>query len=80
MSDLRGIYALWYREFKVFCREQSRLVASVASPVLWLLIIGGGLGSVISFSGINFLSSLFPGFFFGPGAFLSVFGAYIVFG
>ena len=45
MSDLRGIYALWYREFKVFCREQSRLVASVASPVLWLLIIGGGLGS-----------------------------------
>ncbi|MGA2104565.1 ABC transporter permease [Methanoregula sp.] len=79
MSDLRGIYALWYREFKVFCREQSRLVASVASPVLWLLIIGGGLGSVISFSGINFLSFLFPGILLQTALFSAVFfGVYIV--
>ena len=79
MSDLRGIYALWYREFKVFCREQSRLVASIASPLLWLLIIGGGLGSIISLAGINFLSFLFPGILLQTALFSAVFfGVYIV--
>ncbi len=79
MSDLRGIYALWYREFKVFSRERSRLVASIASPVLWLLIIGGGLGSVLSFGGINFLSFLFPGILLQTALFSAVFfGVYIV--
>ena len=32
MSDLKGIYALWYREFKVFQRERSRMVASIVNP------------------------------------------------
>jgi len=79
VSDLRGIYALWYREFKVFQRERSRLVASVANPLLWLLIIGGGLGSVLSFGGINFLSFLFPGILLQTALFSAVFfGVYIV--
>ena len=79
MSDLRGIYTLWYREFKVFLRERSRLVASIASPILWLLIIGGGLGSVISFGGLNFLSFLYPGILMQAALFSAVFfGVYIV--
>jgi ABC-2 type transport system permease protein len=32
MSELKGIYALWYREFKVFQREKSRVVASIVNP------------------------------------------------
>ena len=51
MSELKGIYALWYRETKVFLRERSRVVSSIINPLLWLLIIGGGLGSVVSFGG-----------------------------
>ena len=79
MSDLRGIYALWYREYKVFLREQSRIVASVVNPLLWLLIIGGGLGSVLSFGGVNYVSFLYPGVLVECALFSSVFfGVYIV--
>lgn len=79
MSELRGIYALWYREYKVFLRERSRIVASIVNPVLWLLIIGGGLGSVLSFGGINYLSFLYPGILIQSALFSAVFfGVYIV--
>ena len=46
MSELKGIYALWYRETKVFLRERSRIISSIINPLLWLLIIGGGLVGV----------------------------------
>lgn len=79
MSDIRGIYALWYREYKVFLRERSRIVASVVNPVLWLVIIGGGLGSVLSFGGVNYVSFLFPGILVQAALFSAVFfGVYIV--
>jgi ABC-2 type transport system permease protein len=79
MSDLKGIYALWYREFKVFQREKSRVVASIVNPVLWLVIIGGGLGSVVSFGGVDYLSFLYPGILVQSALFSAVFfGVYIV--
>ena len=42
---LGKLYALWLREFKVFLRERSRLVASIFTPLLWLFVIGSGFGS-----------------------------------
>jgi ABC-2 type transport system permease protein len=79
MSDLKGIYALWYRETKVFQRETSRIVASIVNPILWLLIIGGGLGSSISISGTNYMTFIFPGVLMQTVLFSSVFfGVYIV--
>ncbi|ABS54945.1 ABC-2 type transporter [Methanoregula boonei 6A8] len=79
MNDLLGIYALWYREYKVFLRERSRLVASVVNPVLWLLIIGGGFGSVVSFGNVSFLTFLFPGILVQLSLFSAIFfGVYIV--
>ena len=79
MSDLSGIYALWYREYKVFLRERSRIVASVVNPLLWLLIIGGGLGSVLSFGGVDYVSFLYPGVLVQCALFSAVFfGVYIV--
>ena len=79
MSDLKGIYALWYREFKVFQREKSRVVSSIINPILWLLIIGGGLGSVISFGGVNYQSFIYPGVLIQSALFSAVFfGVYIV--
>lgn len=79
MSDLKGIYALWYREFKVFLRERSRIISSVINPLLWLIIIGGGLGSAISFGGINYQTFIFPGVLIQSALFSSVFfGVYIV--
>lgn len=48
-SELRGIYTLWLREWRRFVRDRSRLIGSLVTPVLWLVIFGTGLGS--SFTG-----------------------------
>jgi ABC-2 type transport system permease protein len=79
MSELKGIYALWYRETKVFLRERSRVISSIINPLLWLLIIGGGLGSAVSFEGADVMSFIFPGVLIQTALFSSVFfGVYIV--
>ena len=83
MSELKGIYALWYREIKVFSRERSRIISSIVNPILWLLVIGGGLGSAVSFKGIfqeiDYQSFIYPGILVQTALFSSVFfGVYIV--
>ena len=79
MSELKGIYALWYRETKVFLRERSRIISSIINPLLWLLIIGGGLGAVVSFGGVNYQTFIYPGILIQTALFSSVFfGVYIV--
>jgi len=59
MSELSGFYAVWYREFKVFWREKSRLVSSIISPLLWLVIFGGGLGSRVEVGEVGYQHSYF---------------------
>ena len=44
MSEIRGIYTLWNREVLRFLRERTRLISSVITPILWLVIFGTGLG------------------------------------
>jgi ABC-2 type transport system permease protein len=78
-NELTGILAIWYREFKVFLREKSRIVGSVVSPVLWLMIFGGGLGSSVSISGVNYQAFIYPGVLAQAALFSSIFfGVYIV--
>jgi len=79
MSELKGIYALWYRETKVFLRERSRVISSIINPLLWLLIIGFGLGSVVSFDNVPYQTFIYPGVLIQTALFSSVFfGVYIV--
>jgi ABC-2 type transport system permease protein len=79
MSELKGIYALWYRETKVFLRERSRVISSIINPLLWLLIIGGGLGAAVSFGDVNYQTFLYPGILIQTALFSSIFfGVYIV--
>ncbi|HNR25991.1 MAG TPA: ABC transporter permease [Methanobacteriaceae archaeon] len=53
---------MWRRELKRFIRDHSRLVSSVISPVLWLVIFGGGLGfSIADATGLNYTQFLLPG-------------------
>jgi len=79
MSEMKGIFALWYREFKVFTREKSRIVASVVNPILWFVIIGGGIGSAISFGDISYQTFIYPGILIQTALFSSIFfGTYIV--
>ena len=42
--ELGKLYAIWLREFKVFLREKSRIVASTFTPLLWLFVLGAGFG------------------------------------
>ena len=81
--ELGKIYAIWLREFMVFLREKSRLVASTFTPLLWLFVLGGGLGSTVSTpfhtSHIDYQKFIFPGIVIMSVIFSSVFfGAYII--
>jgi ABC-2 type transport system permease protein len=79
MSEFSGLAALWLREVKVFTREHSRLVSSVFTPILWLIVFGGGLGSSIVISGMNYQTFIYPGIVSMSILFTSVFfGVYIV--
>ncbi len=79
MGELEGFYALWYRELKVFTREKSRVVSSLFTPLLWITVFGGGLGSAVSLGGVNYQVFIFPGILTMTILFSSVFfGLYIV--
>ena len=79
MGELEGFYALWYREIKVFTREKSRIVSSLFTPLLWIIVFGGGLGSAVSLGGVNYQVFIFPGILTMTILFSSVFfGLYIV--
>ncbi|MCX8182366.1 MAG: ABC transporter permease [Candidatus Methanomethyliaceae archaeon] len=79
MGELSGLYALWYREVKVFLRERSRIISSIVNPIIWLIAFGGGLGSTISFGGADYQTFIFPGVLMLTVLFTSIFfGLYIV--
>lgn len=74
---------MWYREFKVFLREKSRIVSSLVNPLMWLVIFGTGLssslGTSISSYGGNYQEFIFPGILSMTILFGTIFfGAYIV--
>jgi ABC-2 type transport system permease protein len=79
MTELDGLYALWYREFKVFLREKSRIISSLFTPLLWIVVFGGGLGASVSLGGTNYQLFIFPGILTMTILFSSIFfGLYIV--
>src|SRR6266700_3885909 len=78
-ANLGRLYALWLREFKVFLRERSRLIASTFTPVLWLFVIGSGFGSTHPSTGVDYQKFIFPGIISMSIIFSSVFfGSYII--
>jgi len=79
MSQAEAIYALWFREFKVFTREKSRIITSIFTPLLWIFVFGGGLGSAVNIGGINYQIFIYPGIVAMSVLFSSVFyGVYII--
>jgi ABC-2 type transport system permease protein len=74
----KGLYALWYREYKVFIRETSRLVSAIFMPLFWYFIFGEGVGSIANVGG-DYQHFIFPGFLAMTIIFSSLFnGAYLV--
>lgn len=46
-----AIYILWLRELKRYVRSRAQIIASLGQPLLYLLVLGFGLGSVFQQSG-----------------------------
>ncbi len=62
MIQVRPIYVICLREFKKFFREKSRLLGTLARPVLWLFVVGNGMNSLIRPQvGYSYLQFIFPG-------------------
>jgi ABC-2 type transport system permease protein len=59
---MRVIFILWLRQIKRFMRAKSRMLGAVGQPLLFLLALGYGLGSVYKRAGDgNYLQFLVPG-------------------
>jgi ABC-2 type transport system permease protein len=56
------VYIMWLRELKKFFRNKSRIIGSLAQPLLFLLALGYGFGSVFEKAGQgNYIQFLAPG-------------------
>jgi ABC-2 type transport system permease protein len=76
---LGGVYGIWLREFKVFQREKSRVISSLATPLMWMVIVGGGLGASFSAGPVSYEAFMFPGIVMMLVLFSAMFfGLYIV--
>lgn len=59
---MKKIYIIWLRQIKRYLRSKSRVVSSLAQPLLFLLALGYGLGSVFQKAGQgNYINFLVPG-------------------
>jgi ABC-2 type transport system permease protein len=59
---MRVVYALWLRQIKRYFRARSRIIGAIGQPLLILLALGYGLGSVFKQAGQgNYLHFLVPG-------------------
>src|SRR6204780_3599588 len=59
---MEAIYILWLRELKRYTRSRAQIVASLGQPLLYLLVLGFGLGPVFQRAGQgNYLQFVAPG-------------------
>ena len=62
MNQIDVIHILWLRQMKRYLRSRSRVLGAVGQPLLFLLALGYGLGSVYPRAGQgNYLQFLVPG-------------------
>lgn len=76
------IYTLWLREMIRYLRMKSRIVISLAMPILWLLLLGTAFQSSLRFPGseVNYITFIAPGIVTMAVLFTSIFsGATIIF-
>ena len=59
---MSAIYILWLRELKRYIRSRAQIVASLGQPMLYLLVLGFGLGPVFQKAGQgSYLQFVAPG-------------------
>lgn len=82
LASLRAIYIIWYRDILRYYRDRWRLLASLAQPLLFLVVFGSGLSSALgrgtlfgSASGITYIQFMYPGIIGMSILFTAIFGA-----
>ncbi len=56
------MYVICNREFIKFFREKSRLLGTLARPILWLFVVGSGMSALIKpQAGFSYIQFIFPG-------------------
>jgi len=59
---MHAIYILWLRELKRYTRSRAQIIASLGQPLLYLLVLGFGLGPVFQKAGNgSYLQFMAPG-------------------
>ncbi|HVU48345.1 MAG TPA: ABC transporter permease [Terracidiphilus sp.] len=59
---MNAIFILWLRELKRYVRSRAQIVASLGNPLLYLLVLGFGLGPVFKRAGNgNYFQFVAPG-------------------
>ncbi|MEV0596317.1 ABC transporter permease [Nonomuraea cavernae] len=61
--DLRAIKVVLHREMLRFVNDRTRMLSMLLQPVLWLFVMGTGLGSLVqgSIPGVDFRTFMYPG-------------------
>lgn len=62
MIEANAVYVIVAREFKKFIREKSRLISTIARPLVWLFLVGGGMSRLVpAGGGVSYMQFIFPG-------------------
>jgi len=71
---MSAIYILWLRELKRYTRSRAQMIASLGQPLLYLLVLGFGLGPVFQKAGQgSYLQFVAPGVIGMSILFMSIF-------
>jgi ABC-2 type transport system permease protein len=77
-QDLRAVRIVWYRELIRFKSDRLRFVTSLVQPVLFLFVLGTGLGALAGHGlppGISFKTFVYPGVLAMSVLFTAIFSA-----
>src|SRR5690348_8248385 len=79
-ASLRAVYIIWYRDILRYWRDRWRLVASLAQPLLFLLVFGSGLSTALGGAfgrgtGLSYIQFMYPGIIGMSILFTAIFGA-----
>jgi ABC-2 type transport system permease protein len=71
----RGIWVVAYREVLRVTQERSRALSSIATPLMFLVIFGGGFNRIVGplVPGVDFIKFMYPGIIATPVLITSIF-------
>lgn len=56
-----SVTALWLREVRGFYRQRARVIAGIATPLIFWAVLGAGFGSSLQSGGAGYSEFFFPG-------------------